>query len=444
MNEDSKQTLSADDHNYLWHPFTQQSRWTQQEPLIIERAEGCFLYDQEGTAYIDGVSSLWTNVHGHRNSTLDRALTEQLGRVAHTTFLGLSHAPGIQLAKALITVAPGKLQRVFYSDNGSTATEVALKMAYQYQQQRGATERRRFACLSDAYHGDTIGAVSVGGIDLFHKVYRPLLFDTVLLPAPVFPGGEEERRCLHRALELIEKHSSELAGIIVEPLVQGAAGMKMHSPEFLRQLLQAARDKGILIIADEVAVGFGRLGSLFAMDIAEFEPDFLCIAKGLSAGYLPLAATLATEEVYEAFLAAPSAYQQFFHGHTYTANPLACAVAIASLELFEQDNTLERVRAIDKQLQERFRIWEDLPHVAAIRHRGVMAGIDLQQPDGQPLPSERSTGHLVAMACRTHGAIIRPLGDTLVINPPLSIKPQETNALLDAIEKGMHDVLHAL
>jgi adenosylmethionine---8-amino-7-oxononanoate aminotransferase len=442
MKNDSKHTLSADDHTYLWHPFTQQTRWTRQDPLIIERAEGCFLYDQEGSAYIDGVSSLWTNVHGHRNAVLDQALTEQLGRVAHSTFLGLSHAPGIQLAKALIESAPGKLQRVFYSDNGSTATEVALKMAYQYQQQRGAPQRKRFACLTDAYHGDTIGAVSVGGIDLFHEVYRPLLFDTVLLPAPVFPGGEEEEACLAKALALIEQHGPELAGVIVEPLVQGAAGMKMHSPHFLRTVLQAARDQGALVIADEVAVGFGRLGRLFAMEIAGFEPDFLCVAKGLSAGYLPLAATLATEAVYEAFLAAPSAYQQFFHGHTYTANPLACAVAIASLALFEENKTLEQVKAIEAQLEARFRRWNTLPHIAGIRHRGVMAGIDLRQPDREPLAPEQSTGHLVAMACRAHGAIIRPLGDTLVINPPLSISPKETTALLDAVERGVQDVLY--
>jgi adenosylmethionine-8-amino-7-oxononanoate aminotransferase len=355
----------------------------------------------------------------------------------------LSHAPGIQLAKALIEVAPGGLQRVFYSDNGSTATEVALKMAYQYQQQRGASERTRFACLRDAYHGDTLGAVSVGGIDLFHKVYRPLLFDTLLLPAPVFPGGEEERHCLAEALELIDKHGAELAAIIVEPLVQGAAGMKMHSPAFLRQLLQAARDRGVLVIADEVAVGFGRLGRLFAMEIAGFNPDFLCIAKGMSAGYLPLAATLTTEEVYEAFLAAPSEYQQFFHGHTYTANPLACAVAIASLGIFEQSSTLDHVQALDAQMSERFTSWLERPHVAGIRHRGVMAGVDLQSPDGTALPAERGTGHQVAMACREHGAIIRPLGDTLVINPPLSIGEEETEALLDAIERAIADVLYA-
>jgi len=440
MKHGTEEQLSADDHSYLWHPFTQQARWTQQAPLIIERANGSYLYDTSGKAYIDGVSSLWTNVHGHRNPTIDAALVAQLDRVAHSTFLGLSHAPGIQLAKALIEVAPGELQRVFYSDNGSTATEVALKMAYQYQQQRGATERRRFACLSDAYHGDTIGAVSVGGIDLFHKVYRPLLFDTVLLPAPVSPGGEEERRCLAEGLELIKRHGPELAGIIVEPLVQGAAGMKMHSPEFLRQILQAARDQGVLVIADEVAVGFGRLGHLFAMEIADFKPDFLCVAKGLSAGYLPLAATLTTEEVYEAFLAAPTEYQQFFHGHTYTANPLACAVAIASLNLFEQDGTLDRVQTLSAQMDERFSSWLRRPYVADIRHRGVMAGVDLRMPDGSLLPADRATGHRVAMATRKHGAIIRPLGDTLVVNPPLSIDAQEMKLLLDAMEGAMHDV----
>jgi adenosylmethionine-8-amino-7-oxononanoate aminotransferase len=442
MTRHTTESLIHDDHTYVWHPFTQQAQWEKQQPLIIARAEGSYLYDTDGNQYLDGVSSLWTNVHGHQNPVLDNALIEQLRRVAHTTFLGLSHAPGIELARKLVDASPSNIRRVFYSDNGSTATEVALKMAYQFQQQQGETKRTRFACLSDAYHGDTLGAVSVGGIDLFHKVYRPLLFDTVMLPAPVFPNGEEEKACLKQALELISKHGDELAAIIVEPLVQGAAGMKMHSPHFLRTLLQSARDKGILVIADEVAVGFGRMGTLFAMEIADFQPDFLCVAKGLSAGYLPLAATLTSETIYQGFLAAPGEYKQFFHGHTFTANPLACAVALASLELFTSQNVLAHVQLLEKQMADRFAQWSAHDNISGIRQRGVMVGIDISQSDGCSFPSDVSMGHQVAMACREHGAIIRPLGDTLVLNPPLSISHQEMEQLLDAVEKSLNKVIY--
>ena len=422
--------LAKSDLRHLWHPFTQQQEWARDPMLIIDRAEGCWLVDVDGNRYIDGVSSLWTNVHGHRHPRLDAALRAQVDRVAHSTLLGLSHPPAIELAAQLSRLAPEGLQRVFFSDNGSTSVEIALKMAFQFHQQTGQTGRTRFASLRDAYHGDTLGAVSVGAIDLFHSIYRPLLFDALALPAPTTPGGTEEAEALARAMDLLEAHGHELAALVVEPLVQGAAGMKMHSEAFLRPLLERARELGVLLVADEVAVGFGRLGSLFAMEQVAVAPDFLCLAKGLSAGYLPLAATLATERVYEAFLAEPDAYRQFFHGHTFTGNPLACAVALENLRLFEETDLLAHVRARSAQLSDLLGPLAGLPGVSGVRHRGVMVGIDLVAPDGTAYPSARRSGHRVAMAARPLGAVIRPLGDTIVLNPPLSIRANELARLV--------------
>jgi adenosylmethionine-8-amino-7-oxononanoate aminotransferase len=442
MHDDTPQArLARLDHAHLWHPFTPQSRWTSTEPLIVERGEGNELVDVHGKRYLDGVSSLWTNVHGHRHPHLDAAVKAQLDRLAHSTLLGLSHPPAIELAARLVQVAPDGLSRVFFSDNGSTATEVALKMAFQFQQQAGHTERTRFASLRDAYHGDTIGAVSVGSIDLFHQVYRPLLFGGVALPAPTEPGGDEEAACRDRALALLDAHGHELAALIVEPLVQGAAGMKMHTADYLRPVLQRARELGVLLVADEVAVGFGRLGTLFAMEQVGIDPDFLCIAKGLGGGYLPIAATLATEAVYEGFLAEPEAYRQFFHGHTFTGNPLACAAALASLELFERDEVLAHVEQLSDAMADALADTV-LPHpcVASIRQHGVMVGIDLVHPDGTVPEPAFQAGHRMAMATRTHGAITRPLGNTLVLNPPLSMTADEARRLVGAVRASLDDV----
>lgn len=430
--------LRALDKRVLWHPFTPQQRWTSADPLVIARADGCTLYDTDGNAYIDGVSSLWTNVHGHGHPALDRALQAQTERLAHSTLLGLTHPEAIELAAELLDHTPWGLTRVFYSDSGSTATEVAVKMAFQAQQHRGETQRTRFATLSDAYHGDTLGAVSVGGIPTFHAIFQPLLFDAVVLPAPRSPGGDEEAVALERALALLHAHADSLAALIIEPLVQGAAGMKMHSPEFIRTLIDAARDHGVLIIADEVAVGFGRTGSLFAMEQVGRSPDFLCLAKGISGGYLPLAATLATESVYEAFLGAPEENRQFFHGHTYTGNPLACAVARASLRLFEEEDTLDHVRALSAALRDLLaQRLAPHPWVHEIRQRGVLIGIDLVR-DGDPLPPD--VGHRVAMAARRHGAILRPLGATMVLNPPLSLSLSQAATLVDSTRAALDDV----
>ncbi len=406
------------DRDHLWHPFTQQQSWCEEEPLVIERAEGSQLIDTEGRRYLDGASSLWCNVHGHRHPDIDQALRDQLSRVAHSTMLGLSHPSATELAARLVAIAPPGLSRVFYSDSGSTATEIALKMAFQYQQQRGGQHVRRtsFVHLRDAYHGDTIGSVSVGGIDLFHATYRPLLFQTHAAE----PGDAAD---LERVLAA---HEEEVAAVIVEPLVQGAAGMLVHPPGYLRAVRELCDRFGVLLICDEVATGFGRTGTMFACEQEGVAPDFLCLAKGLTGGYLPLAATLATERVYEGFLGAPEEQRTFFHGHTYTGNPLACAAAIASLKAFERERVLVRLQPKIRLLGELLGAIEELPQVAEVRGRGFMVGIDLGEHD----PALR-LGHRVTLEARRRGAIIRPLGDVIVLMPPLSISKGELRQLVE-------------
>jgi adenosylmethionine---8-amino-7-oxononanoate aminotransferase len=410
-------TLADDDRRYLWHPFTQQRGWENEEPLIVQRAEGTDLIDTEGRRYIDGVSSLWCNVHGHRHPRIDEAVKAQLDTVAHSTMLGLSHPPAIQLARRLIDLAPPGLARVFYSDSGSTATEIALKMAFQYWQQRGGEHRRktRFVSLKDAYHGDTIGSVSMGGIDLFHSIYHPLLFDTFKAE----PGDPS-----HMAL-ILEEHPGQIAAVMMEPLVQGAAGMIVHPEGYLREVRELCDRHGVLLICDEVAVGFGRTGRMFACEHEGVTPDLMCVAKGITGGYMPLAATLASEEIYRGFLGEQEDFRTFFHGHTYTGNPLACVAALATLDVFAEERTLERLQPKIELLGRLLEPVADLPMVAEVRRRGFMVGIDLE---GYPL--EARIGQRVTLEARRRGAIVRPLGDVIVLMPPLSISEAELERLV--------------
>jgi len=406
------------DRDHVWHPFTQQRAWCEEEPLMIEAGAGSHLVATDGRRYIDGVSSLWCTVHGHGHPALDAAVAAQLEKVAHTTMLGLAHPNAAELASRLVELAPPGLSRVFYSESGSTAVEIALKMAFQFQQQRGGQHQRRtsFVHLRDSYHGDTIGSVAVGGIDLFHSTYRPLLFDTYAAE----PGDATD---LERVLA---RHEEEIAAVIVEPLVQGAAGMITHPPGYLRAVRELCDRFGVLLICDEVATGFGRTGRMFACEHEDVSPDLLCIAKGLTGGYLPLAATMAGERIYEGFLGGPEEYRTFFHGHTYTGNPLACAAALANLDVFEQERTLERLQPKIALLRELLGEIESMPEVAAVRGRGFMAGIDLGEHD----PALR-VGHRVTLEARKRGAIIRPLGDVVVLMPPLSISESDLRRLLE-------------
>jgi adenosylmethionine-8-amino-7-oxononanoate aminotransferase len=411
--------------------------WEAEQAPVIESAEGPWLVGTDGRCYIDGTSSLWCNVHGHRHPRLDAAVQAQLERVAHSTMLGLSHPGAEELARRLVALAPraphlagsreGRLlSRVFFSDSGSAAVEVALKMAFQYwQQTRDRDPRRtRFICLEEGYHGDTLGSVSVGGIDLFHSLYRPLLFDAIRVPA-----GDAE--ALGRALAVNE---SEVAAVVVEPLVQGAAGMRLQPPGYLRRVRELCDRHDTLLICDEVATGFGRTGRMFACEHEAVVPDLLCLGKGLTGGYLPLAATLATDRVYEAFLGDYDEFRTFFHGHTYTGNPLACAAAIATLDTFEEEGTLERLGVkIELFRQLLGDLVEPLPQVAEVRRLGFMCGIELAAAPARSelYPPGLRMGHQVTLEARRRGAIVRPLGDVVVLMPPLAIEADVLEELVE-------------
>lgn len=440
-------SIADRDKAVVWHPFTQMSEWAAAETLVIERAEGCYLHDTEGRRYFDAVSSLWVNVHGHNHPVINQAIIDQLGRVAHTTLLGLASPPSVALAERLVALAPDRLSKVFYSDSGSTAVEIALKQAFQYWQHKGRSGKQRFIYLDQAYHGDTLGAVAVGGMSLFHKLFGPLLpgegLTHLRAPSPQHGATELERadRALVGLRQLLADHAHECAALIIEPLVQGAAGMLVQPPGYLREVADLCHRHEVLLIADEVATGFGRTGTMFACEQEDIRPDFLCVAKGLTGGYLPLAATLTTDEVYGAFLAPRTDYKAFFHGHTYTGNPLACAAALASLDLFESDQVLETVGRSAAVLTDlaSSRL-APLPEVYEIRQRGLMMGVELRQPDGTPFDPERAVGARVCAAMREHGVIDRPLGDVLVFIPPLCATQADLELMVAAAANGIAQV----
>ncbi len=416
------------DQQIMWHPFTQMAEW---EPLVIVSGDGNYLVDSDGHRYLDGVSSLWCNLHGHRHPRLDRALREQLERIAHATFLGLTHEMAIRLGEALLEVAPSGLTRVFYSDSGSTAVEIALKQSFQYWQHRGRPSKQRFLRLSEAYHGDTLGAVGVGGIELFHRIFGPLLVRSIAIPTPAGTDGSASLAMLEQQLD---SHADEIAAFVLEPLIQGAAGMLVHPKEFLVRAAEMCRRHSVHVIVDEVATGFGRTGTLFACEQEHVAPDFLCLAKGISGGYLPLAATLTTEEIYTAFLGRRDELKQFFHGHTYTANPLACAVGLESLALLRESALAHACAQIQPMAAALARI-RQLAGVLDVRQCGLMAGIELESRSGRYLGSE------ICARARTHGVILRPLGDVVVWMPPLSLASHDLEILERATAASINETV---
>jgi len=426
------------DKQHIWHPFTPMSIWLDSDPLIIVAADGMNLIDAEGNRYLDGVSSLWCNVHGHRVPEIDQAIRFQLDRVAHSTMLGLSNEPAILLADRLMKLVPPNLTKVFYSDSGATATEIAFKLAVQYWYNLGKPGKTEFIGLAEAYHGDTVGAMSVGRTAAFHKPYFPLLFKVHYAPTPhraMGPVQDAKAWALAEMERLLAEHHDRIAAIALEPVVQGAAGMLIQPPGYLAQVRMLADKYGVLLICDEVATGFGRTGRMFAVEHEGVQPDLMCIAKGISGGYLPLAATLATQQIFDAFLGQPWEGRTFFHGHTYTGNPLACAAAIASLELFEKNDLLRRVRDKSTELSRMLDGLRDLPHVGSIRQKGFMVGIELveDKSSGRPFDPRRRIGHAVCAAVRKHGVILRPLGDVMVMMPPLAMEVGDLRRIVDAV-----------
>ena len=440
--------LIEDDRRFVWHPFTQMRGWGEDEPLIITSGKGAVLQDIHGREYIDGVASIWTNVHGHCREEIDRAVREQLSKVSHTTLLGLANVPSIELARKLAAITPTGLSRVFYSDNGSTAVEVAVKMAFQYWRQRPDPKpgKTAFVSFTNAYHGDTIGAVSLGRIEVFHEIFDPLLFQTYRAYYPYCYRCRYDKsypscglHCLCSIEEILERWHEKIAAIVIEPMVQGAGGMIVAPVDFLKRVRELATQYDVILIADEVATGFGRTGKMFACEHAGVSPDLMALGKGLTGGYLPVAATLSCDKVYDAFLGDYSEKKTFFHGHTYTGNPLGCAAALASVELFERDNVLEAVERKAASLAAKLEAFRNISHVGDVRQLGLMVGIELVRDEGtrQPYDWDERIGAKTVKEARGRGVILRPLGNVIVLMPPFCIDEEQLAQLIEITRESI-------
>jgi len=443
-----REKLAQWDREHFWHPFTQMKVYREEGGLIFERGEGVYLWDIDGKRYIDAISSLWCNVHGHNHPRLNRALEEQLRKVAHTTTLGSSNIPAIVLARRLVEISPEGLTKVFYSEDGAEAVEIAIKMAYHYWRNRGE-DKKVFVTFSEAYHGDTIGAVSVGGIDLFHGTYRDLLFETIKLPSPYLyckkNFGELSDTCMRDLLMKLDevlRARRDVVAVVMESGIQAAAGMLPYPKGFMKGVREITRKHGVLMIVDEVATGFGRTGSMFYCQQEGVSPDFMCLGKGITGGYLPLAATLTTDEVFEAFLGEFGEAKHFYHGHTYTGNNLATSVALANLEVFEEEKTLERLGEKIEHLRKRLEEFWELEHVGDVRQLGFMAGIEIvkDRESGESFPYGERMGFRVARRCWDEGVFLRPLGDVMVLMMPLVIEKEEIDTVIDVLKKALSEI----
>jgi adenosylmethionine-8-amino-7-oxononanoate aminotransferase len=451
-----RKNLAKKDKTYLWHPFTQMKEWAGEIPVIITEGSGSFLKDISGRWYIDGISSLWVTLHGHRKHDIDNAVKDQVDKISHSTLLGLTHPPAIDLAEKLVKTvnasranSRASLAKVFYSDNGSTAVEIGIKMAFQYWQHRGKKQKKRFISLRNAYHGDTVGAVSVGGIDIFHNLFSPLLFKTYRAPSPYCYRCEFGKKypdckifCLEKMETIIKKHHAEIAGLIIEPIVQGAGGMIVSPPGYLKGVRTLCTRYRMLMIADEVATGFGRTGKLFACEHENIIPDILCLAKGITGGYLPLAATITTDSIYSAFLGEYKELKTFFHGHTYTGNQLGCAAALVNLDIFKKEKTLMKMQKNIKILERGLSKIKKFSHVGDVRQKGFMVGIELvkDKTTKKPYSLKEKTASMVCLRAREKGLLLRPLGNVLVLMPPLSISKQELQRLIQITAESIEEV----
>ena len=467
MDSKSKKQLIKKDKQNIWHPFTQMADWLNNdpcEPLIIDKAEGSYLYDIDGKKYLDGVSSLWVTLLGHRNRKIDEAVKTQINKVVHTTFLGLTHRPAIDLSEKLLKILPKNLTKIFYSDNGSTSVEAALKMAYQYWQFKGE-ERTSFLSLKNAYHGDTVGAVSVGGTDLFHSRFKSLLFKNYFAQSPycyrcphlcqgdigfdtVSKAGSFKQhckimgckgQCIKEAEDILAENNKNIAAAIIEPLNQAAAGMIVMPKGYLKEYAALCKKYKIPLICDEVATGFGRTGKMFAVEHEGVTPDFICLSKGITGGYLPLAVTATTNKIYNAFLGKYEEFKTFFHGHSYTANPLACAAANATLDIMKRNKILQKLQPKIKHFQKELCFLAKHRKVGNIRHCGVMAGIEIveNKKTGKPYDCKLKTGAKICAKMRKDGIIIRNLGDTLVLFLHLTMTKKEISKITASIHKQL-------
>lgn len=449
-NLQSYEELIEKDLKYIWHPFTQMKDYETDEPIIINDGKGIYIWDLKGNKYIDGVSSWWVNTLGHSNSRLNNAIVNQLSKIEHVLFAGFSHLPAIHLAEEIIKITPKEFTKVFYSDNGSTAVEVALKMAYQYWAQKGKPQKDKFIALKNSYHGDTMGAVSVGGVDLYHKIYKPLLFEIYQADSPYCyrcPACKTQDSCNFECVNSIEKILEEnpdrVAGIIIEPLVQAAGGMIMYPPEYLRRVRILCDKHNILMLDDEVAMGFGRTGKMFAFEHSGIVPDIMCIAKGLTAGYLPLSATVVREEIYQAFYDDYDKLKTFYHGHSFTANPLACSVALENLKIMREERIIDSIQGKILKLKYELEKFKELDHVGDIRHIGMIAAIELvrNKETKEPYTLQERIGQKIYKECLKRGAVLRPLGNTLYFMPPYIITEDEIEQLVNIAYVSINAVL---
>ncbi|MBM4056072.1 MAG: adenosylmethionine--8-amino-7-oxononanoate transaminase [Planctomycetes bacterium] len=441
-----KEQLQTWDKTYLWHPFTQMQDYVKETPLVIAEGKGIYLKDIDGNEYIDGVSSMWCNLHGHRKKEIDDAIKSQLDKISHSTFLGPTNIPASELGKKLIEITPNGLNKVFYSDNGSTANEVALKMAFQYWQHKGQMNKTQFIALQYGYHGDTIGAMAVGGIEMYHKVFNPLYFKTHLAPSPYcyrcplnkIPG-KCSMECLDKLEKILQEHADNVAAMIMEPLVQGAGGMLTHPKDYLAGVSRLCKKYNVLLILDEIMTGFGRTGKMFACEHENVVPDLMTLSKGINGGYMPLAVTLTTQEIYDAFLGEYSSLKTFFHGHTYTGHPLGCAASLASINLFEKEDIINNLQPKIHYLKDRLQSFRILKHVGDIRQCGLIAAIELvkDKDTKEPYLWTERIGMQICIEARKHGLLIRPLGHIIVIMPPIVIKNEEIDRMLNIIHHSI-------
>ncbi len=424
----------------IWHPFTQMKDYENEAPLIIDRGKGIYIWDTDGNRYMDAISSWWVNTLGHSHPRLNEAIKRQLDKIEHVLLAGFSHVPAIELAEKLVELTPEKLTKVFYSDNGSTAVEVALKMAYQYCQQMGKPQKNKFVALKNSYHGDTIGAVSVGGVDVYHKIYKPMLFDIFQAESPYCyrcPMGKNKEscdiECMGSVEEIFCKHHGEIAGIIVEPIVQAAGGMIIYPAEYLKRLRKLCDEYKVFLIDDEVAMAFGRTGKLFAFEHAQVVPDLVCLAKGITSGYLPLAVTMATDEIYRAFYDDYEKLKTFFHGHSFTGNPIAASVAVENLKILEEEQVIESLPPKIEALRSNLEKFRELDCVGDIRQAGMVGAIEVvkNKETKEPYRFEERIGHKIYKQALKRGAILRPLGSVIYFMPPYAITEEEIRQVVD-------------
>ncbi len=450
--ERTQEQLSKIDLQYIWHPCSQMKDYETLPPIVIDHGKDVYLYDKNGKRYLDVVSSWWCNLLGHCNEKISARMKQQLDKLEHVIFANFTHEPAIQLCERLVQILPKGLCKFNFSDNGSAAIECALKMAFQYQYQTGHPEKKRFMALSEGYHGETIGALSVGGLDLYAEIYKPMLMDIVRVEAPDCyrcPYGECrdtcQCECFQQAEEALSKYGQEIAAFIMEPLVQGSAGMRIYPPLYLKKLREACDRYGVLLIADEIATGFGRTGKLFACDHAGITPDILCMSKGLTGGYLPMAITVTTQEIYDAFYDDYNKGKAFMHSHTYSGNPLACSAALAVQDILEEEQILEHAAQRADYLHEQLmNALGDHPNVGEIRHIGLINGIELvaDRKTKTPFPSEDRVGYQIYKRALQEGVIFRPLGDVIYFNPPLIIKEEEIDEAVAVCKKVITETLN--